>query len=221
MRYWCGGGAMRGLILAAVALTHGSATRAELRVMNTQDVVHFASGEELRGTVLAAGLKAVVLVVETDTGVAERIIPREQVRSITRGGISPTVTIYTAEPVEGVSVVTGIGTAWPSEEGAEGEGGAGAGRKAPGGAGEGSGGAREDGRRGGGARGTGVTEQQLRELMKKNPGLRRIIDSLGGPDKARRWLEQNRSRPEIRKYIEQFTKGGKLPFNLPIRLPTK
>jgi len=72
---------MRKSLVVAACFLAAAAAPAEVKVMDTKDVVRLVSGEEVTGTVLASGLKAVVIVVEREETVVERTIPREQVES--------------------------------------------------------------------------------------------------------------------------------------------
>ncbi len=195
---------MRSLFLAAAVLAATTA-RAEIKVMDTEDVLRLVSGEEIRGTVLAVGLRAVIVVVDDK----ERAVPREQVESIRRGEVSPAAKYYATEMVEGLSVVTGPGTGESEgEEGSEEEAKLAGpqGRKTP-----------KTAKRAPGRRRPplpNVSDGEIEKLMQGNPGLRDIVKSVGGSGKAREWLMKNKSRPEIAKLIQQFLKSGKLPAGL-------
>jgi len=182
---------MRRAFAAGAVLLAALAARADLKVVDAEDVVHLVGGGEVRGTVLAVGLKAVVLLVEEK----EKIIPREQVLRIERGEPRQSVKLYATGAVEGVKVVTG--PAAPTAAGAA------AGEdKASGGAGKGPGQGKE---------GPRLTKEFIEDLVRKNPELARIVKSIGGTDKALEWLEKNKSRPEVNKAIEELLKTGKLP----------
>ncbi len=193
---------MRSLFLAAAVILGSTTARAEIKVMDTEDVLRLVSGEEIRGTVLAVGLRAVIVVVDDK----ERTVPREQVESIIRGEASPAAKYYATEVVEGLSVVTGPGTGESEGEegvaeevmaaGSRGRNTSKTAKRAPGG--------RQPAL-------PNVSDREIEKLMQGNPGLRDIVKSVGGSGKAREWLMKNRSRPEIAKLIQQFLKSGKLP----------
>ena len=204
---------MRKWLLAVSALVLATSARGQLKVTDSEDVVTLTSGEKVRGTVIAAGLKAIVMIVDDE----ERILPREQVESMTRGEASPGVKAYATEIVEGVKVVSGVDTGEGESEG-EGEGADGEappaaaakrrGKGEKGKGGKGKGGQGKGGGRPGGA--PDISKERMEQLMKGNPGLRDIVkDRFGNADKAREWLKQNRTNPEIQKYLEQFLKGRK------------
>ncbi len=205
---------MRKWLLAVSALVLATSARGQLKVTDSEDVVTLTSGEKVHGTVIAAGLKAIVMIVDDK----ERILPREQVESMKRGEASLGVKTYATEIVEGVKVVSGVDTGEGEGEGADGEAaparepaasakGRGKGEKGKGGKGKGG---KGKGGKGGGRPGgvPDISKQRMEELMKGNPGLRDIVrDRFGNADKAREWLKQNRTNPEIQKYLEQFLKG--------------
>lgn len=204
---------MRKWLLAVSALVLATSARGQLKVTDSEDVVILASGEEVRGTVIAAGLKAIVMIVDDE----ERILPREQVESMTRGEASLSVKAYATEIVEGVKVVSGVDTGEGEGEEADGEAplaedpAAAAKGRGKGKGGKGKGGKGKDGK-GGGQRGgiPDISKDRMEQLMKNNPGLRDIVrDRFGNADKAREWLKQNRTNPEIQKYLEQFLKARK------------
>ena len=202
---------MRKWLLAVSALVLATSARGQIKVTDSEDVLTLTSGEEVRGTVVAAGLKAVVIIVDDE----ERVFPREQVESMTRGEASPGLKAYATEIVEGVKVVSGVdtgegegegegesegaaGEAPPAEKPAAAKGG-GKGGKGKGGKGKGQPGGAPD-----------ISKDRMEQLMKGNPGLRDIVkDRFGNADKAREWLKQNRTNPEIQKYLQQFLKGRK------------
>lgn len=204
---------MRKWLLAVSALVLATSARGQLKVTDSEDVVTLASGEEVRGTVIAVGLKAVVMIVDDE----ERILPREQVKSIARGEASPGVKAYATKIVEGVKVVSGVDTGEGEGEEAAGEAppaagpaaaakGRGKGEKGKGGKGKGKAG-KGRGQPGGVP---DISKDRMEQLMKNNPGLRDIVrDRFGNADKAREWLKQNRTNPEIQKYLEQFLKARK------------
>ncbi|MHC4504566.1 MAG: hypothetical protein ACYTFI_14770 [Planctomycetota bacterium] len=206
---------MRKWLLTVSVLVLATSARGQVKVTDSEDALTLTSGEKLRGTVVAAGLKAIVIIVDDE----ERVIPREQVKSMTRGEASPGVKAYATEIVEGVKVVSGVdtGEGEGEGEGADGEAppaekpaaakGRGKGEKGKGGKGKGG---KGQGGKGGGRPGGApdISKERMEELMEGNPGLRDIVrDRFGNADKAREWLKQNRTNPEIQKYLEQFLKG--------------
>ncbi len=166
------------------------------------------SGEEIRGKVLGAGLKAVVIVVKgEEDALIEKTIPREQVQSVTRGDFSPTMKLYATEIVQGLVVVTGESKG-DEDEGSPAEE---AKRKAPPSRKK----DRGKGPKGGGRATPNVSKQQIENLMKTNPGIERMVKAAGGADKARALLKQHGGNPQMAKLLQQFLKSGKLPAGLP------
>lgn len=205
---------MRKWLVAVSAAILAAAARGQIRVPDSEDVLTLASGEEIRGTVVAVGLKAVLVIVDDK----ERTFPREQVERITRGEVSPNVKAYATETVEGVLVVTGPDT---GEGEGEGEGAATEAlakeeRPKPTRVAKKGGKGGKDKAKGRGKGPPGITNERIQEAMKNNPELRNIVKGIGGPDKAREWVRNNRGNPEIAKMLEQLMKSGRLPRGLPL-----
>lgn len=176
---------MRAALALAVFLA-ASAAMAGVKVLDAEDVVRLVDGTELRGTLLAAGLKAVVLLVEDE----EKVIPREQVLQIERGEPKHAVKSYATDVVEGMRRVKG--QAAPDQKSAEGK--------------------TESAPRGPQTQtAPKLTKEFLEELVKKNPELARIVRAFGGTEKALEWLEKNKTDPEVKKALEELLKTGKLP----------
>jgi hypothetical protein len=175
------------IAMAVAVLAAGSAS-ADLRVLESTDVVYLYDGTEVRGTVIAVGIKAIVIIVDEK----ERIIPREHVVKVVRGEVKPEVKGYMTEVVLGMKRITGVGeSAGEPDDPGEAVAGDGTEPKPP--------------------SGPKITKEQLLLMMKGNPVLARIVKAQGGPDKALEWLEKNRSNPEVKKYLDAFLKGGQLP----------
>jgi len=196
MRCWLA--VSSGILLALAA-------RGQVKVIDSEDIVRLVSGEEIRGQVLGAGLKAVVIVVKSeDDELVEKTIPREQIEKVTRGEPGAIVKSYATGTVLGMKVVTG------ESEGEEDEDSAGAaakpepaakgGRKRPGG-----------GKAPGGNAIPKINKQQLENMMKGNPGIQRMVKAAGGPEKALALLKQRAGNPQMAKFLQQFLKSGKLP----------
>ncbi len=205
---------MRRWLVAASAALLATAARGQIKVADSEDVVTLASGEEIRGTVVAVGLKAVVMIVDDK----ERTFPREQVERIARGEVSPNMKAYATERVEGIVTVTGPDTGAEEGEGTEagGEALAGKDRPAPVGAAKGKGGKGKGKAKGEGGGAPDISKDRIQEAMKNNPELRNIVKGIGGPDKAREWIRNNRGNPQIARILEQLMKSGKLPKGLPL-----
>jgi hypothetical protein len=179
------------VILLALASAVGTA-RADLRVLETADVVHLHDGTEVRGTVIAVGIKAVVVIIDDK----EVVIPRERVMKIVRGEVGTNVKGYATEVVEGLMRVTGPGEAGGAAVAA--------GPQAP-----------ATGPGPAAAQGATITKERLLQLMQSNPMLALIVKKQGGPDKALEWLEKNRSNPDVQRKLEAFLKAGQMPAGGP------
>jgi hypothetical protein len=195
---------MRAAVLGAAAALLAQAAAADIRVIDSDDVVHLVGGEKVRGNVVAAGLKAVVVVVEDK----ERVIPREQVEKIERGEVRPDAKEYMTDIVRGEKVITGVGfreAEKPAESGgevkAEGAGKKPSGRKA----------AKAKPPRG------GVPLSRLREAVDKNPDLKKLVDRVGRK-KAEELYRKHGNDPRVRRLVEELLRTGKLPKGLPLDL---
>jgi hypothetical protein len=185
---------VRSILLLTAALTLAPPALGDLRVLASLDVVVLYDGTSVKGTVIAVGMKAVIIIVDD----VERVIPREQVVTIVRGEVNPEVKGYITEVVEGMKRVTGPGQSVDAEAPAEET--AVASQGAPAGRGPGN---------------MVITKAMLLEMMKKNQMLKQIVAAQGGPDAALVWLEKNRSNPEVKRYLESFMQTGKLPADVP------
>ena len=82
-------------LMMGFAVLVAATAEGQVKVMDSDDVVGLVSGEEVRGKIIGAGLKAVVIVVRgEEEGLVEQTIPREQVKSIRRGDFSPMIKIH-------------------------------------------------------------------------------------------------------------------------------
>ncbi len=188
---------MRALAAFIAAAVLSAPSLADLKVMDSEDVVRLVSGEEVRGTVIAVGIRAVIVIV----GEGERAIPRREVASIKRGEVRPTVKGYRTEAVDGIKVIVGEGFRDSELTGDE-EAVAAASEKP------------KAGRKRGPKRGRGgrpaISQARVDELM-KDPKVRDMVNKLGGREKAMEMLEKNRSNPMVKRFMDQFLKSGKLP----------
>lgn len=191
---------MRALAAFIAAAVLSAPALADLKVMDTEDVVRLVSGEEVRGTVIAVGIRAVIVIVEE----SERTIPRREVASIKRGEVRPTVKGYRTEAVNGIKVIVGEG--FRDSELTGGEDAAAAGPEKS-----------KSGRKRGRKRGRGgrpaISSDKVDELM-KDPKVRDMVNKLGGREKTMAMLEKNRNNPMVKRFMEQFLKSGKLPPGL-------
>ena len=192
---------MRAFVTVFAAVVLSASALADLKVMDTEDVVRLLNGEEIRGTVIAVGIGAVILIV----GEEERVVPRREVVSIERGEIRPTIKGYQTETVDGLKVVVGEGFR-ESESTGEGENAAAARLGGKKGARRGKG---STGRR----KGSAISKSKVDELM-KDPKVRDVVKRLGGRDKVMGMLEKNRSNPMVEKFMKEFLKTGNLPPGL-------
>jgi len=200
MRYWLA--VSSGILLALAA-------RGQVKVIDSEDVVRLVSGEEIRGQVLGAGLKAVVIVVKNeDDEIVEKTIPREQIEKVTRGEPGAIVKSYATGTVLGMKVVTGESEGEEEEDSV----GAAAGPARPA--------KKVGGKRPGGGKAPGgnaipkINKQQLENMMKGNPSIQRMVKAAGGPEKALALLKQRAGNPQMMQFLQQFLKSGKLPAML-------
>jgi hypothetical protein len=181
------------------ALLFAGAALADLKVMDTEDVVRLVTGEEIQCTVLAVGMKAVVVIVTVEDEDKEMLIPRRQVASITRGEVRPTIKGYQTEAIDGVKVVVGEG--FRETEPAGGEEALAAGRPKG-----------KKGRKRASEK-AAIPRAKADELM-KDPQVSEIVEKLGGRKKAMELLRQHRDDPRVKRYMDDFLKSGKLPKDL-------
>lgn len=169
---------MRRFLALAAALSLCPLGAADFKVLRTDDVVKLVDGTEVRGTVIAVGMKAVIVAVED----REVVVPRSKVESIVRGATRAETLKFTTDPVDGLKVITGRGfrdEKAPAEE--EGEVGEAPAEKKE----EKRGPARKPGRKPGRKpSGKGLDADALRRLMKRDKRLERMIKMVGGPEKA-------------------------------------
>ncbi len=170
----------------------------DLKVMDTEDVVRLVSGEEVRGTVIAVGVKAVIMIV----GDTERSIPRREVASIERGEVRPTIKGYQTEAVNGVKLIVAEGFRESDAEGEEE-----AFDAEPGTARRPKAGKRAKRAKRGKSP---IPEEKVDELM-KNPEVRKLVEKMGGRDKAMEMARKYQGDPRFKSLIEQLLKTGKLP----------
>jgi len=181
---------MRTSLLAAALTLAASSAWADLRVMDTVDVVRLVDGTEVRGTVLAAGIKAVVVLVEGK----QIIIQREQVERIDRGEQEPgIVKSYATEVVDGVKIVTGPGTSGEESTAA-----VAARRPTP-------------ARGGGAAAAASAAHDAVSRAIADNPDYGDAVAAFGGPDKVRSLLDKYSSDPTWGPQISRFRETGQIP----------
>ena len=208
-------------IFASLAVTVGAggfalAAEGTLLVRDAQDVVRLVGGAEVTGTVVASGMKAVVVLVrveradgeagepaeatEAEAPVREVVIPRERVERIVRGAESPDPAGYSVAVVDGVKRVTGV-VAAPAVA-------AGAASKPPAAAASTPPAAKTPAGQ--------PTADELIATARQDPRLKQIVDSVG-EDRLRNVIEQNRSNKQATQLIEQFLKTGQVPpFIMPL-----
>jgi hypothetical protein len=189
---------MRVLSAAVAVLVLSGLAFADLKVMDTEDVVHLVSGEEVRGTVLAVGIKAVIVIVEN----TERVIPRRDVASIERGELRPTIKGYQTEAVDGIKLVTGEGFRDSDSEGGEE-----AVAAKPGAAGTPEAAGR-------GSDNKPLISEEMADKLMEDPENRKRIERLGGREKAMEMARKYQDDPQYGPLIRQFLKNGKLPPGL-------
>jgi hypothetical protein len=217
-------------VVASLAMILVSATAARsaegaLLVREAQDVVKLVDGTEVAGTLLAVGMKAVVIIVKADAkenadaaaGKAEQkveeiTIPRERVERIVRGTESPDPTGYTVAVVAGVKRVTGKAQATAAAEGGNGS-------KPPAAAASRPPAASTPAAPSAPASKTTAgqpTTDGLIAAARQDARLKQLIDSMG-EDRVRQLIEQNRGNKQASQLIEQFLRGGQIPpFLMPL-----
>ena len=187
---------MRATAAALAVVLLSTCASADLKVMQTEDVVRLVNGEEIRGTVLAVGIRAVVVIVDE----AEQIVPRSEVASIKRGEVRPNVKGYQTEAVEGVKVIVGEGF-----RDSEGEGQAVAGAKPK----PAKKVAKKPARKRGGGEGQ-LTQEKIDQLM-GDPKIRDLVNKAGGREKALGMARKYQNDPRFKALMQQILKTGKLP----------
>lgn len=192
------------LSVLLLALVNPAPARAGLRVLDEEDVVHLTDGTEVRGTILATGPRAIVIVLAEEE--KERIIPVSEVDRLERGATRAATKAYKTEPVAGLKMVTGPGS--DEDTGPQPEKGAASGKGKKPGAGRPK-------------RGPKIDKSLLAGAAKKNPRLAAWLKSMGGPEKALEWIEKNRGRSGASKMIEEFMKTGKISPGLPFKAPRR
>ena len=98
--------------MLAVFLLFGGAAHADFRVAETQDVIYLVDGTKVEGTIIASGLKAVVIVVKTkpekegeEEVTKEVVVPKSKIERIQRGKPAQDVSSFQTDPVEGVKTL--------------------------------------------------------------------------------------------------------------------
>ena len=104
---------MKRIVMAAAFVFVATAgdVAADFKLAASDDVVILVDGTKIRGTVIAKGLKAVVVVVkgEKDGEAREIVIPKTKVERIEKGESDREISSFTTDGVDGIKVVTGEG----------------------------------------------------------------------------------------------------------------
>ncbi len=171
-------------IVFALLLAAGDAS-ADFKLAASQDVIILVDGTKITGTIIARGLKAVVIVVkgENDGEAKELVIPKTKVDRIEKGDSDQEISSFTTDGVDGIKVVTGEGfrdseDAEPAAPAAEGD----SGKPAAGGK-------------------KGDLRKRIETAMKSNPVVRQMVRNSGGMDNVMTRLETDE---KLRRQVEGY-----------------
>ena len=167
---------MRRLLVLAAAVVLTPVGAADFKVLRTDDVVKLVDGTEVRGTVIAVGMKAVIVAVED----REVVVPRAKVETIVRGPSRAETLKFMTDPVDGLKVITGTGFRDGEAAGevqAE-EGPAEEKKPEPAPKHERKPSVKD------------LDADAIRRLMKRNKRLERLVKTLGGPEKAAEFVKR-------------------------------
>jgi len=178
------------IVVALCILVAAVQARADFRVGDTVDQVFLVDGTKLEGTVIAAGIKAVVMVVkgEKEGEAKEVVIPNEKVERIVRGEPAKDTTSFKTDVVDGTKKVTGQGfreeetePRAPAEEPKQGE------KPKP------------------AKLGDRNIERQLEKAMGSNPLVKRLVKQAGGVKQAAEMLKNN---PQLMSRVGDYLESG-------------
>jgi len=178
------------IVVALCILVAAVQARADFRVGDTVDQVFLVDGTKLEGTVIAAGIKAVVMVVkgEKEGEAKEVVIPNEKVERIVRGEPAKDTTSFKTDVVDGTKKVTGQGF---REEEAE--------PRAP----------AEKPNQGEKPKAANLgdrnIEKQLEKAMGSNPLVKRLVKQAGGVKQAAEMLKNN---PQLISRVGDYLESG-------------
>jgi len=161
--------------------------RADFRVGDTIDEVYLVDGTKIEGTVIAVGIKAVVLVVkgEEEGEAKEIVIAKEKVERIVRGEPARDTASFKTDVVDGTKKVTGQGF---RDEDAE--------PLAPA--------AKPEPGKPAGARDRNL-EKKLEGAMGSNAMVKRLVTQAGGVEQAAQLLKSN---PQLRSRLDDYIRQG-------------
>lgn len=188
---------MRAIVTGLAAAVLSISALADLKVMRTEDVVRLVNGEEIRGTVIAVGIKAVIMIVDD----AEQVVPRREVASIKRGEVRPGIKGYQTEAVDGIKVIVGEGFRESEGEGEE---------EAAAAKPEKSKGRKKAAKKRGRGGKQAISQGEIDQLM-KNPKIRDLVKKAGGREKALEMARKYQNDPRFKGLMQQVLKSGKLP----------
>ncbi len=183
---------MRRLAALAVVLSLSRAGVADFKVLRTDDTVKLVDGTQVRGTVIAVGMKAVIVAVED----REVVIPRSKVESIVRGPARAETLRFTTDPVDGVKVITGKGFRDKATEGEEGE-------QTPEEKVEGKRPAPEPTRM---KPKKAIDADAIRRFMKQDKRVEGWVKMMGGPEKAAEFAKRM-DESALKRMLGNFAKG--------------
>lgn len=165
---------------------------ADFRVGDTVDVVYLVDGTKIEGTVIAVGIKAVVVVVkgEKEGEAKEVVIPKTKVERIERGDAAKDTASFKTDTIEGTKRVTGQGFREEQNEPLAPE-------------------AKEEPESNQPAKPTGPANRNLRKLiedaMGSNPTVKTLVKQAGGVDQAVQVLQGN---PQLMNRFEGYLNQG-------------
>ncbi len=187
---------MRRLVALVMIVVLCPLGAADFKVARTDDVVKLIDGTEVRGTVIAVGIKAVIVAVED----REVVIPRAKVESIVRGAARAETLKFMTDPVDGVKVITGKGFRDEGPGAEEGE------LEQPPERKEGEKPARPGRDRKGPKR--RIDAGAIRRHMKRDKRFELMVKNLGGPDKVAE-MAKNMDEETLEKMLGKFLGGSK------------
>ena len=182
-------------VLACAVLAAAASTAvADFKVADTTDTVFLVDGTKIEGTVIAVGMRSVIIVVkgEKEGEAKEVVISKANVERIERGGGAKETASYTTDPVDGAKVVTGQGfrDSGSSEPAA---------------------GPRPQGQTPAPAApaGPASVDQNIRKMLESamgtNPLVKRLVDNAGGLDQAAALIQKN---PDLLSRLKTYIDTG-------------
>lgn len=191
--------AMRGWLVVAAVACACSAVLADFKVGESEDVIVLKDDTELRGVVIASGLKAVVIVIQGENGPEERIIVKEDIKDMALGKPSGRTKACTTDPQDGLKVVTGEGFRETKPAPKKQSGGKPAAQaKAP------QAKQKPAPKQAAKPAQGKVTPDMIKVLMQQNPQLKTFVNRVGGPEKAAALISDPNQRKQLEEMARKF-----------------